>query len=162
MWCGPEAVFAFVIGSIINITIFLCASFWVVFWCFFVLFYFDFAYKKSMHNVTTHGKTPAQQGSRSPFWEGATPGVLAFLCDHLSLSVICSPSLHPLMLSFSFPVCLYPCCPVFCLLCSLAKGARLFEDLTVGECTSSMRVWAAWGCGGWGQGGRCHPRNSLT
>lgn len=72
MWCGPEGVFAFVIGSIINITIFLCASFWVVFWCF-VLFYFGFAYKKSIHNVTTHGKTPAQQGRRSPFWEGGYP-----------------------------------------------------------------------------------------
>lgn len=37
-------------------------------------------------------------------------------------------------------VCLFPCCPVFCLLYSLAEGARLFEDLTVGECYSSMRV----------------------
>lgn len=58
------------------------------------------------------------------------------LGDLFSLTVFA----HALVFIPGLSVCLSPCCPVFCLLYLLAEGARLFEDLTVGECNSSMCV----------------------
>lgn len=68
--------------------------------------------------------------------------VISFLCEHYFLCLV-----FVLFVMFFFScssfhlwsvLCL--CCPVSCLLYSLAKRARFFEDLTVGEFNRSMRI----------------------